>query len=169
MPLRRIVQSLATALLLSTTTLLLHAQTQEAANPAIEYKNTQYDFCFSLPAGWKNYSVVIDQWTGFSANDPHPERAARQGPILSIRHPLWSKENPRQDIPIMVFTRKQWDSLLKNEFNVSPAPIGPSELGRNHKYVFALPPRFDYAFPTGYEEVEQIVRNNPLQAPCKEK
>ena len=69
----------------------------------------------------------------------------------------------------MVFTRKQWESLLKDEFHIGAAPIGPSELGRNHKYVFALPARFDFAYPTGFEEVDQIVRNNPLQAPCKEK
>lgn len=174
MPPLRCVQFLAALLLLSTTNLLLYTQTQEAApsgrpNSTIEYKNAQYDFCFSLPASWKNYSIVTDQWTGYNPGDPHPEKSGHQGPIISIRHPQWTKENPRQDIPIMVFTRKQWESLLKDEFHIGAAPIGPSELGRNHKYVFALPARFDYAYPTGFEEVEQIVRNNPLQAPCKEK
>lgn len=174
MPTSRFVQLLAALLLVSTTSLPFYAQTQKAvpsgpASSAIDYKNTQYDFCFSLPASWKGYSIVTDQWTGSNPNDPHPEKSNRQGPILSIRHPQWTKENPRQDIPIMVFTRKQWDALLKDEFHIGAAPFGPSELGRNHKYVFALPARFDYAFPTGYEEVEQIVRSNPLQAPCKEK
>lgn len=67
----------------------------------------------------------------------------------------------------MVFTISQWNALLKDKFIVSAAPIGPGELGRNHTYVFALPARFDYAFPTGYEEVEQILRNRPLNAACK--
>jgi len=99
--------------------------------------------------------------------DPHPERTARQGPIISIRHPLWTKENPRQDIPVMVFTRKQWDSLLKDDFHIGAAPIGPSELGRNHKYVFALPARYNFANLPGLEEVDQIIKSNPLRAPCK--
>ena len=67
----------------------------------------------------------------------------------------------------MVFTIAQWNALLKDKFIVSAAPIGPGELGRNHTYVFALPARFDYAFPTGYEEVEEILRGKPLRAGCK--
>lgn len=40
--------------------------------------------------------------------------------------------------------------------------IGPSMLGQNSKYVFALPPRYNYAFPTGFEEVEKILETGPL-------
>ena len=54
------------------------------------------------------------------------------------------------------------------EFNVSAAPIGPSELGRNEKYVFALPPRFaGFDDAVGTDEVVQLIRQNPLQAPCR--
>ena len=70
------------------------------------------------------------------------------GLLLSIRHPLWTKENPRQDIPIMVFTVEQWNVLQKGDFSVSAAPIGPSKLGSNYAYVFALPARYNYAFQT---------------------
>ena len=62
----------------------------------------------------------------------------------------------------MVFTIGQWDSLIREEYAVSPAPIPPSELGRNSQFVFALPARYNYAFPTGYQEVEQILQDNPL-------
>ena len=41
--------------------------------------------------------------------------------------------------------------------------MGPKELGRNSKYVFALPARYNFAFPTGFEEVEDILAGNPLQ------
>lgn len=58
----------------------------------------------------------------------------------------------------MIFTLRQWNENLI----VSAAPIGPSELGRNSRYVFALPPRYNYAFPDGYEEVEQILKDKPL-------
>ena len=67
----------------------------------------------------------------------------------------------------MVFTIAQWNALDQDKFHVSAAPIGPGELGRNRTYVFALPPRFDYAFPTGYEEVEEILKSKPLQTTCR--
>jgi len=139
------------------------------AGPQIEYKNKQYKFCFSLPASWKSYSIVTDQWRGTAINSPQQGQVIARGPIISIRHPLWTAQNPRQDIPIMVFTLRQWKSLQKESFTVSAAPIGPRELGRNHDYVFALPPRFDFTAFTGVEEVDQIVNGAPLKTPCKVK
>ena len=79
------------------------------------------------------------------------------GPQLLIRHPDWTQEAPRQDIPIMVYTLEQWNALQKGDFYVSAAPIGPSKLGSNSVNVFALPPRYNYAFQTGFEEVEEIL------------
>jgi len=38
------------------------------------------------------------------------------------------------------------DSLQQEKFHIGAAPINPSELGRNTKYVFALPARYNYAF-----------------------
>jgi hypothetical protein len=132
----------------------------------IEYRNAQYGFCFSLSESWRGYSIVVDQWQGYT-NGPHGIVTVQRGPIVSIRHPQWTAADPRQDIPIMVFTLAQWRSLQHAEFLVSAAGVGPSELGRNRRYVFALPPRYDYAFPNGYEEVEQIVRSHPLHGKCK--
>ena len=129
----------------------------------IEYRNKQYGFCFSLPQGWRGFSIKVDQWKGYS-NSSEGDAVTQRGPLISIRHPRWTQANPRQDIPIMVFTLAQWDSLQRDDFHVSAAPIGPSELGQNRKYVFALPPRFDWAYPTGYEEVEQILSTRPLRA-----
>ena len=106
-----------------------------------------------------------DQWKGDPVDREH-NQTVLHGPVVIIRHPLWSASNPRQDIPIMVFTQKQWHLVQSEQFAVSAAPIGPGELGRNKKYVFALPPRFDYAFPTGYEEVEVILRSKALHSPC---
>ncbi len=140
---------------------------QQPQGPSVEYKNAQYGFCFSLPKSWKGYSIVTDQWKGLDQNGPHGAETVTTGPMISIRHPQWTSADPRQDIPIMVFTIAQWNALDKDEFIVSAAPIGPGELGRNRKYVFALPPRFDYAFPTGFEEVEQIVASKPLHPDCK--
>lgn len=75
----------------------------------------------------------------------------------------WTAQNQRQDIPIMVFTHAQWDALQNGEFHIGAAPIGPSELARNSSYVFALPARYNYAFPAGYEEVENILKGDPLK------
>ena len=64
----------------------------------------------------------------------------------------------------MVFTIAQWDLVQRMKLSVGAAPIGPSELGHNATYVFALPARYNYAFPTGYQEVERILAGKPLQA-----
>ena len=40
----------------------------------------------------------------------------------------WTKEKPRQDIPIMIFTHYQWSSLEKGEIHIGAAPI-PNNAG----------------------------------------
>jgi hypothetical protein len=77
-------------------------------------------------------------------------------------HPESTAEHPRQEIPIMVFSIPQWDQMQAGEWHVGAAPILPLELGRNSRYVFALPARYNYAFPEGWEEVDQILQENPL-------
>jgi hypothetical protein len=128
---------------------------------SIEYHNTEYGFSLTLPTSWTGYTILTEQWQGLVAA-PEGEAVEEKGLLISIRHPLWTSANPRQDIPIMVFTLSQWDSLQKGNFHIGAAPIGPSELGRNAKYVFALPARYNYAFPTGFEEVEAILESHPL-------
>lgn len=126
----------------------------------IEYINTQYGFSFSLPISWKEYSIIITEWEGSPIGG---ETIIEKGPIISIRNPKWTQENPYQDIPIMVFTTAQWESLQQEKFHIGAAPIGPSELGHNSKYVFALPARYNFAYPAGVEEVEKILEGNPLK------
>jgi len=125
----------------------------------VEYKNSQYGFTFSLPSSWKGYSIVTDKWEGTSLTSG---KVTETGPLLSIRNPQWTSAKPRQDIPIMVFTLAQWELILKESLAVSAAPMGPSELGRNSDYVFALPARYNFAYPLGFEEVEQILKDKPL-------
>jgi hypothetical protein len=127
------------------------------------YTNTQYGFSFSLPLSWEGYQIIESKWEGYTPGS-QGDVAVEQGPIISIRHPEWTLANPRQDIPIMVFTLAQWDSLQQDKFHIGAAPIGPSELGNNTKYVFALPARYNFSFLTGYEEVEKILEGNPLKA-----
>jgi len=128
----------------------------------IVYRNTNYGFTFSLPPSWRNYSIITTNWEGRSIGGQQDGQIAESGTILSIRHPDWTATVPRQDIPIMIFSIEQWSKLLKEEFSVGAAPIPPKEIGRNSRFVFALPARYNYAFPVGFEEVENILDSKPL-------
>lgn len=127
------------------------------------YVNTEYGFRFALPESWKGYTIVTEKWEGRAAGASQDEAPVETGPMVLIRHPGWTAEKPRQDIPVLVFTHAQWESLQQDKFHLGAAPVGPSELARNDEYVFALPARYNYAFPEGYEEVEEILQNNPLK------
>ena len=136
------------------------ASTTTTNSSSILYKNTQYGFNFILPKSWQGFSTIIGIWEG---NDITSGKVTETGPKISIRHPQWNTKNPRQDIPIMVFTLDQWNLLQQEKFHIGAAPIGPSELGRNNSYVFALPARYNFAYPTGYQEVEEILKTHPLK------
>jgi len=131
---------------------------------SIEYRNAQYGFGVSLPISWQGYSTVVNEWKGTTSGGPKGEIIIEKGPIISVRHPGWTVQVPRQDIPIMIFTLSQWSALQADKFHIGAAPIGPSELGRNSKYVFALPARYNFAFPVGYEEVDQILQSKSFHA-----
>jgi peptidoglycan hydrolase-like protein with peptidoglycan-binding domain len=128
---------------------------------SVVYENTQYGFKFYLPKGWKGYTIIPDKWEGYGQENPGV--ITETGPLLSIRNPLWTSQDPHQDIPIMIFTLAQWNSLQQDKFHIGAAPVGPSELGRNSTYVFALPARYNFAFRTGFEEVENILNGHPLE------
>ena len=129
-------------------------RTSEINTSAVLYKNTEYGFQISLPESWRGYFVIIDKWSDNSLNP------TENGPLISIRHPQWTAPNPRQDIPIMVFTLTQWNDMQADKFHIGAAPINPTELYRNAQHVFALPARYNFAFQTGIEEIEQILQSN---------
>ena len=135
-----------------------------AAPPAtVVYHNTQYGFCFVLPASWKGFTIVREQWSGtmFSSGQ------VVHGPQLLIRNPQWTAKKPYQDIPIMIFTPSQWKMVVAVTMTVSAAPIGPAKMGENSHYVFALPPRWiGFTDALGQDEVNSWMQQNPFQAPC---
>ena len=125
---------------------------------SIKYVDTKYGFTFSLPATWKGYSVVEDTWDSVAGDTP-------KGPSITLTNPRSTSEKKYQDIYIMVFSHAQWDSLQRGEYAVSAASVGPSELGRNRKYVFAEPPRMiDSDNMLGWKEVVEIMHSHPLHA-----
>lgn len=131
----------------------------------VKYENKEYGFSVKLPDKWKGFSVETKEWVGEKYQDGKPE-GRDKGPLVSISAP--ATLGIEQDMPVMVFTLEQWNLITAVENNsstfmsVSAAPIPPSELGRNSNYVFAIPPRYNYAFPRGWEEVEDIVKNKTL-------
>jgi hypothetical protein len=129
---------------------------------SVVYENTEYGFKFYLPDSWEGYTIVEEQWQGYKAGEDNA--GSVNGPQLLIRSPKWTEKEPYQDIPIMVFTAGQWDAVQNADLIVSAAPMPPSKLGSNSTYVFALPARYNYAFPTGYTEVEDILKGSPLWA-----
>ena len=131
----------------------------EPSTDATLYKNAKYGFTFSLPEGWKGYTVVSDEWEATDAQKGVVER----GPIVDIRPPNWTKENPRQDIPIMVFTLTQWESVEHGDFFVSGVAIVPGELGQNRKYAFAVSRRVEDSEAVGAKEVNEILQHHPLR------
>lgn len=130
----------------------------------IVYRNAGYGLSVALPASWKGYSVSIDKWTGNASGDQLGDVAVASGPVVSIHNPKWTGVNTYQDIPIMVFTIAEWNNLQADKFYIGAAPINPSELARNSRYVFALPARYNYAYTEGYQEVEQILAGKPVTA-----
>jgi hypothetical protein len=137
-----------------------NSPTSQAAE-TIQYRDAQYRFTFTLPASWKGYTVLHEEWKGGNNNGSGD---FERGPIITLRHPKWTKDDPRQDIPIMIFTLAQWKAIESDELFVSAAPIGPGELARNRKYVFALPPRYNNADVDGIEEVKKIIDSDPMHA-----
>jgi hypothetical protein len=143
------------------TTTPVQASSTQISLP-VKYDNTEYGFVFSLPADWQGFSIYTKQWDGNPLTGSK-YASVIHGPEIYIRNPNWTTQNPYEDIPVMVFTPDEWAEIQQEKLAVSAAPIPPSELGQNQKYVFALPPRYDYGFRTGFEEVEKIMQSSPLQ------
>jgi len=141
-------------------------QTEPLKTETLNYTNTEYGFSIALPITWKGYTIVLDKWNGQVLDDKGTtEKATKlEGPKIFIRHPLWTIDDPRQDIPIMIFTPAQWELVVAEKLSLGAAPIGPSELGRNANYIFALPARYNFAFQIGFEEVQQIIDSKSFKA-----
>ncbi len=124
----------------------------------IEYRNTMYGLAVSLPTTWNGYAAATTAWTATTPKGP------LSGPLVTIAHPRSTVSSPRQDIPLMILTLDQWDASIKQDWSFGAAPIGPRELARNARYVVALPARYNYAFPAGFEEVESIIASGSVSA-----
>lgn len=125
-------------------------------NNNLVYKNTEYGFEITLPVSWQKYSVLTEKWNGQTTD----EKAINfEGPKTIIRNSNWTETKPWQDIPIMIFSKNEWAMIEAETLSVSAAPIGPSKLGENEKYVFALPPRWvGFTDALGQDEATDITK-----------
>lgn len=139
------------------------APVSSASASAVVYANAKYGLRVALPAGWKGFTVLTQQWSAFRTSDPTASDSVF-GPEIALRNPKWTKSKPYQDIPILVFTSAQWKQFEQDKLHIGAAPIGPRKLAANSKYVFALPARYNFAFPAGYEEVERIIDSGAVTA-----
>jgi hypothetical protein len=139
---------------------------------SVSYSNTAYGFGVKLPGDWDSYSVKNLEWNGQIENtNGTPSTKTDSGAQIEISAPPAAADG--QPIPVMIFTHHQWDlvsaayghdltgeSSTSTEFmNIGAAPIGPFKLGENSKYVFAIPARYNYAFPPGYEKTDTIIKD----------
>ena len=128
------------------------------------YHNKQYNFTFYLPASWRGYLVSIQQVED-QKYSPAEDKLVAVGytPMITLRNPQWQASAPYQDIPILVFTRAQWDALHRGELWPSLFAGGAmDEIWHNQKYVFAMSSRtfgFDDEVKN-WRETEGIVQQN---------
>jgi hypothetical protein len=134
---------------------------KEPGGLPLAYRNPQYEFTFFLPASWKGYSVLNEQWNGqayFAASDK--AEGTEHGPLIVLRHPEWKVDAPWQDIPILVFTRSQWKAERQGQFSIFAGGV-EQEIAHNSNYVFAIHSRFNWNESVkGSREAEGIVTQN---------
>ena len=85
------------------------------SHSSIVYVNREYGFRFSLPKKWKRYSVTVRRTEGdFGKVMPA---------YITIRNPSWTRQDPHEDIPVMVFAIDAWPNVANGTTSVSAAPF----------------------------------------------
>jgi hypothetical protein len=129
----------------------------------LRYRNARYDFTFFLPTSWRGYSALIQQWEGESYS-PTADKliVVGHGPMITFRHPQWHPNAPYQDIPVLVFTRAQWDLLHQGKLWPSLFAGGTmDELWHSQKFVFAMSSRYNAADDVkGWKSTGDIIKQN---------
>ena len=142
---------------------LFGCKTAQPSDAQIYYNDAKYDFTFSLPAEWRGYSIVMERWDAplyETADSSEKVVGTENGPLIVLRHPLWRTNDLYQDIPIMVFTHKQWQEEYQGKFFPYAGGV-ISEMWHNSKYVFGLYSRYNaYDAVKGWKEAGDIIATN---------
>jgi hypothetical protein len=150
--------------LLTTSDFILEKATPNSP-PALPvwYHNAKFGLTFFLAASWQGYSVLMEQWESVTHSPTDGKRSVvGRGPMIILRHPQWKAGDIYQDIPILVFTRAQWDALNQGKLWPSLYAGGViDELWHNRDYVFAMSSRYNAADEAkACKEVSDIVEQN---------
>jgi hypothetical protein len=130
------------------------------ADLPVRYHDAKYDFTFFLPADWKGYSVLAREWRAdLHSTDYQTVVGKEHGPIILLRHPRWKADKPYQDIPILAFTRSQWNAVIPQRLFVGAGGI-MDEVSYNDNYVFGINSRHNWGELEDWEETGEIVRQN---------
>src|SRR6266700_2210811 len=111
-PMRKHIKSLVWILFVCATGCGTTKITSQPSGLPPRYHNAQYGLTFFLPVSWRGYSVSVEQFedTTYSAAEDK-QIVVGHTPMITLRHPQWQTNELYQDIPILVFTRAQWDAL----------------------------------------------------------
>ncbi len=164
--LKKVVMTLSLVILVSSIWAFWPDTITNGDPTSVEYRNESLGLLVKLPQSWEGFQDISAEgesaaWHG---TEIETNTEIESGPMIILRHPAYTDELPRQDIPLMVFTLEQWQGIELETFVVGAAPIPPSELARNASYVFALPARYNYSFLEGSEEVDQLLRSGIVSA-----
>ena len=133
---------------------------------AVNYQSRLYGLTFHLPPGWRGFTVSTQEWEGISyipAKDT-TEVTAR-GPLIVLRHPRSTSKVPYQDIPILVFTRRQWEADKQGRFAIGAGGFD-EEIRHNSNYVFAISSRYNADDSVrGWKETSDVVERNRTERP----
>jgi hypothetical protein len=133
----------------------------------LSYRNWRYDFTFFLPANWKGYSVLMQQWEGQTySREKDTDVVLARGPIVVLRNPQWKTNNLYQDIPIYIFTPRQWDDMHLGRYDAAGAGGVISELWHDDTYVFGMHSRYNAVDSVnGWKEARDIIHQNCVAHP----
>jgi len=124
-----------------------------------EYRNDLFGFIMRLPEDWRGHQVVTRQWEG----ENRIGGKNISGPELLLRHPEWTQQEPWEDVVVMVFTHAEWLAVQAGDYAVNAAPATPAMLGRNRRYVFALPARHNHTYAMGWEEIARVLAGDAFR------
>lgn len=123
----------------------------------IEYLNVEYHFAIYLPKEWEGLQVIKEQQTGDKKWDELFRKIDKEYVIINLRHPLWTKEIPYQDISFVLFRTEQWNKNLndatKENYDLLPQDVP----GGDNFYVIRLNPTAYNNQLEGYSEVLDII------------
>jgi hypothetical protein len=133
---------------------------KQPAGLPVRYHDAKYDFLFFLPADWNGHSVLMKEWhADLHSTDYQAVIGREHGPIILLRHPQWKADQPHQDIPILVFTRDQWEAVIPQRLFVGAGGT-IDEISHSAKYVFAINSRHNWTELEGWQETGRIVQQN---------